>query len=295
MAIRTSTNPKTKYPHPPFSARSNKPPASDHAISPKPDYGEESYVGSARLYGKVALITGGDSGIGKAVALAFAREGADVAFTYLDEKKEKKDADETIKFIEDAHRRAFSYPGDVRDEKFCQLLVKKTIEEFGKLDILVNNAAYQATFSSIEEVTEEELERVFRTNVFAPFFMAKAALRRMKPGASIINTVSIQSFSPSAKLMPYAATKGALMNFTKSLSQEAIKKGIRVNAVAPGPVWTPLIPSTMPNASQFGKDSPMGRPAQPTELAPAYVLLASDQASYVTGEIWGVTGGEMAE
>lgn len=270
------------------------PPGSDQEMTPKPDFGERTYRGAGKLTDKVALITGADSGIGKAVAIAFAREGADISFTYLNDKIEKEDAKETIRFVEESGRKVIGVRGDIRDESFCEELVERTVSELGKIDILVNNAAYQMTYKSIEDISVEELDKVFRTNVYGTFFMSKAALKHMKPGASIINTVSVQAFHPSASLLPYAASKGALVNFTKAFSQESIKKGIRVNAVAPGPIWTPLIPSTMP-AEKFGKDNPTGRPGQPAELAPVYVLLASDQASYVNGEIWGVTGGAMAE
>lgn len=289
------TDPRIKYPAPPFAKQKQKPPATDTEMSPKPDYGEQSYIGANKLKGKVALITGGDSGIGKAVALAYAREGADICFAYLNEAAEKKDAEESAKFITDAGRRAVVVTGDIRDEEFCKSLIKKTINDLGPIDILVNNAAYQMTYSDISEVTAEELEKVFHTNVFGTFFMTKAALEVMQPGAAIINTVSIQGFHPSAILLPYAASKGALVAYTKALSQETIKRGIRTNGVAPGPIWTPLIPSTMPNAEEFGKQNPMGRPGQPAELAPVYVLLASDDASYINGEIYGVTGGAMAE
>jgi NAD(P)-dependent dehydrogenase (short-subunit alcohol dehydrogenase family) len=288
-------DPKEKFSKPPMPKQKQAPPGSDTSMSPRPDFGERTYKGSEKLKNKVALITGADSGIGKAVALAFAREGADIAFTYVDASTEKKDAEETVRFVEESKQEAMALPGDIRDEKFCQELVDKTVSEFGKLDILVNNAAYQMTYNTIEEINADELDKVFRTNVYGTFFMCRAAMKYLKPGASIINTVSVQAFHPSASLLPYAATKGALKVFTKAFSQEAIKKGIRVNGVAPGPIWTPLIPSSQMDTENFGKNNPTGRPGQPAEVAPLYVLLASDEASYVNGEIWGVTGGSMAE
>jgi hypothetical protein len=241
--------------------------------------------------GKAALITGGDSGIGRAVALAFAREGADVMISYLDEHE---DARTTLKLIQEAGRQGEAVAGDVQDESHCRALVERALENFGRLDILVNNAAYQEASASIEEITSEVFDRTFRTNVYAMFYLCKAAMPHMKPGASIINTTSIQAYEPSESLPPYAATKGAIVNFTKSLAKEAMKRGIRVNAVAPGATWTPLIPQTgFPDekVQHFGQDSVFGRPAQPVELAPLYVLLASDEASYITGEVYGASGG----
>jgi NAD(P)-dependent dehydrogenase (short-subunit alcohol dehydrogenase family) len=260
-------------------------------MQPRPDHGESSYRGSDKLAGKRALITGADSGIGRAVALAFAREGADIAIAYLDEDE---DATETARVVTDAGRRSVTLPGDIRDEQHCHDLVTKTVDEFGRLDILVNNAAFQSTQDSIQELTSELWDRAFKTNIYATFYLSKAALTRMPPGGVIINTASIEAYQPSPTLIHYASTKGAIVTFTKALAQEAIKQGIRVNAVAPGPVWTPLIPATMPadKNAKFGADSPMGRPAQPAELAPAYVFLASPEASYVNGEIVGVTGGK---
>jgi len=265
-------------------------PGHESRLEPKPDW-EPRYKGSDRLKGKVALITGADSGIGRAVALAFAREGADIAIAYLDEDE---DATETARVVTDAGRRSVTLPGDIRDEGHCHDLVTKTVDEFGRLDILVNNAAFQSTQNSIQELTSELWDRAFKTNIYATFYLSKAALTRMPPGSVIINTASIEAYQPSPTLIHYASTKGAIVTFTKALAQEAIKQGIRVNAVAPGPVWTPLIPATMPadKNAEFGADSPMGRPAQPAELAPAYVFLASPEASYVNGEIVGVTGGK---
>ena len=260
-------------------------------MEPKPDYGEQSYRGSGRLEGKVALVTGGDSGIGRAVALAFAREGADVLIAYLNEDN---DARETARVVTEAGRKAVLVPGDITSEEHCRRLVQRAQDELGRLDILVNNAAYQMTHQDIGGFSAEEIDHTFRTNVFAMFYLCKAALPVMKAGGAIINTASIEAYQPKPTLLAYAATKGAIVTFTKAFAEEALKKGIRVNAVAPGPVWTPLIPSTMPSeeVKQFGKSTPMGRPAQPAELAPAYVYLASQEASYVAGEVLGVTGGK---
>jgi NAD(P)-dependent dehydrogenase (short-subunit alcohol dehydrogenase family) len=257
----------------------------------EPDYGESSYRGSGRLEGRRALITGGDSGIGRAVALAYAREGADVVLSYLPE--EEDDAQVTAKVVRDAGRRAVTAPGDLRDEEFCQSLVERTVSELGGLDVLVSNAAYQMSIGGIEDLTTEQLMRTYYTNVFATFWLCKASVRHMQPGSSIIITTSIQAYQPSPSLLDYASTKGALLNFTKGLSQELAPKGIRVNTVAPGPIWTPLIPATMPaeQVGSFGAETPIGRAGQPAELAPAYVFLASQESSYITGERIGVTGG----
>jgi NAD(P)-dependent dehydrogenase (short-subunit alcohol dehydrogenase family) len=246
-----------------------------------------------RLKEKTALITGGDSGIGRAVAIAYAREGADVAIGYLPE--EEADARETVRWVEQAGRKALALPGDIQDERFCRDMVDRVFAERGRLDILVNNAAFQMTHKSIEEWSAEEWDRTFRTNIYAMFFLAKAALPRMQPGSVILNTASVQAYQPSGNLLAYATTKGAIVTFTKALADLAIERGVRVNAVAPGPVWTPLIPSTMPDQKvrKFGGDSPMTRPAQPAELAPAYVYLASGESSYVTASVLDLTGGEM--
>jgi NAD(P)-dependent dehydrogenase (short-subunit alcohol dehydrogenase family) len=280
--------PKPEYPQEPM-----RPPGSDEEMTPRADHGEESYRGLGRLVDRVALITGGDSGIGRAVALAFAREGADVVISYLPE--EERDAQETARWVEDAKRKVVRLPGDIRDESYCRSLVDRTFDEFGRLDILVNNAAYQMTHESIEEFSPEEFDRTFKTNVYAMFWLCRAALPRMKAGATIINTASIQAFDPSPQLLAYAPTKAAIVNFTKALSQSAMKQGIRVNAVAPGPVWTPLIPSTMPkeHVKKFGADTAFQRAAQPVEVAPVFVFLASNESRYVTGEVYGVTGGKM--
>src|SRR4051812_47963626 len=260
----------------------------------QPDHGEHSYRGSARLSGKRAVITGGDSGIGRATAIAFAREGADVVLAHLPE--EEDDARETSRWITDAGRRAVAVATDLQDEDRCDALVTRTVEELGGIDILVNNAAYQMTLDAgLESLTTDQLLRTFRTNVFAMFWLCRAALAHLAPGSTIINTTSIQATDPSPQLIDYAATKAAIVNFTKALSQQVAGRGIRVNAVAPGPIWTPLIPATMPTdkAESFGQETPTGRAGQPAEVAPAYVFFASQESSYVTGEVMAVTGGEL--
>jgi len=287
-------NPKQEFPQPPTQEEQPlTPPGSESDMQVKPDHGEQSYRGLGRLTGRAALITGADSGIGKAVAIAFAREGADVAIAYL---QEQKDAEDTAKWVRDAGRKAILLPGDVGDEAHCQEIVQRTVSELGKLDILVNNAAYQMSHQqSLLEISKDELEHTFRTNIFAMFYLAKAALQVMPPGGTIVNTASIQAYMPSPSLIHYASTKGAIVTFTKALAEFALEqKGVRVNAVAPGPVWTPLIPSSMPkqHVAKFGEQGPMKRAAQPAELAPAYVFLASQESSYVDGEILGVTGGK---
>jgi NAD(P)-dependent dehydrogenase (short-subunit alcohol dehydrogenase family) len=286
-------NPVEQEAKPPFPQQSqtDQYPGLEKEMRPRPDYGEESYRGSGKLQGLSAVITGADSGIGRAVALAFAREGADVVISYLNEDP---DAEETARIVTEAGHRAVTIPGDIGDEQHCREIITKTMEEFGRLDVLVNNAAYQKNFKSIEEIPGEEWEKTFRTNLFAMFYLVKAALPEMKPGSSIINTASIQAYQPSPSLLPYASTKGAIVTFTKALSTELVERGIRANVVAPGPVWTPLIPASADGetVSTFGKDSPMKRPAQPAELAHPYVFLASSDSSYITGEVIGVTGGE---
>lgn len=287
-------DPRTRFPKPPFPEQQQTAPGDEDQLQPKADHGQTSYQGSGKLQGRAALITGADSGIGRAIAICFAKEGADILFTCLPD--EQADADKTIALIEQTGRRAIALPGDVRQKNFCKELVKKTVQEFGKLDILVNNAAYQRTYDSITDIPEEEFETTYRTNVFAPFFMVQAAIPEMKAGGVILNTVSIESFEPDDTLAPYASTKAALASLTKSFAKSCMKQyGIRVNGVAPGPVWTPFIPSTMPaeKVSQFGASSAFGRPAQPVEQAAVFVFLASDDASYVTGEIYGATGGKM--
>jgi NAD(P)-dependent dehydrogenase (short-subunit alcohol dehydrogenase family) len=260
-------------------------------MRPKPDYGESSYRGTGRLEGKAAIITGGDSGIGRAVALAFAREGADVLISYLEEDA---DAKEALEAVEQAGKKGVAMSGDIGEERHCQAIVSRAIKEFGNVDILVNNAAFQMTHESILEIPSEEIEVTFRTNIHSQFYLCKACIPHMKPGASIINTTSVQAYQPSPELMAYAATKAAIANFTQSLAQEMAEQGIRVNGVAPGPVWTPLIAMSFPGdqVAHFGQDSPLKRPAQPAELAPIYVFLASPESSYLVGEIVGVTGGK---
>ncbi|HEX5850076.1 MAG TPA: glucose 1-dehydrogenase, partial [Rubrobacter sp.] len=267
-------------------------PGFDQEMSPEPDYGFDTYRGSGKLEGKKAVITGGDSGIGRAVALAFAREGADVVLSYLEE--EESDAEEAAAAVEDAGRKAVRVPGDISDEAQCEALIQRSVDEFGHIDVLVNNAAHQMTVDGIADVSTELLDRTFKTNIYAMFWLVKAALPHMPEGGSIINTCSIQAYQPSPPLLPYASTKGAIITFTKGLAQEVVQYGLRANSVAPGPVWTPIIPASMPaeTVSSFGGTSPMGRPAQPAELAPAFVFLASQEASFVNGETLGVTGGQ---
>ena len=288
-----SSDPRNRYPRPEFETQPHKLPGEENKMQPRADHGENSYQGHDRLAGQVALITGGDSGIGMAVALAYAREGADIVFTYL---SEEKDAHETERLVKEAGRKVISIRMDQSNNRAASdSAVDVCIEEFGRLDILVNNAAFQQTYESIQDIPDDEISYAFQTNIEAFFHFSRAALKHIPPGGSIINTTSIQAFEPSSNLAPYAATKAAIANFTISLASEAINQGIRVNGVAPGPVWTPLIPTTMPDekVKNFGANTLFGRPAQPAELAPVYVFLASADASYVTGEIYGVTGGRM--
>jgi NAD(P)-dependent dehydrogenase (short-subunit alcohol dehydrogenase family) len=284
-------DPRSAGPRPPFPHQQQPAPGKTAQLDPRPDHGEDSYRGSDRLAACAAIVTGGDSGIGRAVAIAFAREGADVLIAYL---SEREDAEETGRWVTRAGRRAVLVEGDIGVESHCNELVRRAVKEFGRLDILVNNAAFQRTHEKLADFSAQEIERTFRTNIQSMFFLAKAAAAQMKPGASILNTASIQADHPSPQLLAYATTKGAITNFTAGLAQLLAPEGIRVNAVAPGPVWTPLIPSTMSaeKAAKFGADTPLGRPAQPAELAPAYVFLASDQATYITGAVLPVTGGK---
>jgi NAD(P)-dependent dehydrogenase (short-subunit alcohol dehydrogenase family) len=284
-------HPKHAEPTPPFPAQEQEPPGREAEMRPLADHGEDSYVGHDRLADKVALITGADSGIGRAVAIAFAREGADVLCSYW---KEDEDATQTRRLVEDAGRRCLTVAGDVGDREHCRALVERAVEELGRLDVLVNNAAFQMAHESFLEIAPDELEFVFRTNVLAMFHLCQAAVPRMRPGSTIINTSSIQAAQPSPQLLHYAATKGAISSFTKGLAQELAERGIRVNAVAPGPIWTPLVTMSFPaeKNAQFGADTPLGRPGQPAELAPAYVFLASEDSSYISGEVIGATGGK---
>jgi hypothetical protein len=285
------THPKDAGPKPPLPTPAQQPPGLESAMTPAPDFGEDSYVGSGKLASKAALVTGGDSGIGRAVALAFAREGADVAISYLPE--EESDAQVTVRIVEAAGRRCLALPGDIRDEAHCQHLVQQTVERLGRLDVLVNNAAFQMSHESLDEISAEEFDRTFRTNVYANFFLCKAAVPHMKPGSAIISTASVNADKPNATLVAYAATKGAIQNMSGGMAQLLADKGIRVNCVAPGPFWTPLIPSTMPpeKVKEFGSQTPMKRPGQPRELQAVYVLLASDEGSYISGATIPVTGG----
>jgi len=281
----------TERPTPPFSGQQqDQTPGRTADMQPQPDHGEKSYKGSGRLAGKAAIITGGDSGIGRAVAIAFAREGADVLIAYLDEHD---DARETARWVEEAGRKAVLVPGDIAQPAQCAAIVDKAVEAFGRLDILVNNAAYQMSYPSLDAISDEEWDKTFDTNIGAMFRITRAAIKHMKPGAAIVNTTSINADHPNPGLIAYATTKGAIQNFTGGLAQLLAEKGIRANCVAPGPIWTPLIPSTMPpeKVEKFGQQVPMKRPGQPAELAPVYVMLASDEASYISGATIAVTGG----
>lgn len=280
---------KDKISHVPAQEQERQP-GFENKMEPRPDFKQNLAGKAQRLSGKTALITGGDSGIGRAVAVAFAKEGADVAIMFLDEHE---DAEETKGFIEQEGQRCLTIAGDIGDEAFCQEAVQKTIDEFGKLDILVNNAAEQHIQQSLKDITTEQLERTFRTNVFGMFHLTKAALDHLKPGSAIVNTTSITAFQGMPTLIDYSATKGAILSFTRAMSGSLAEQGIRVNAVAPGPIWTPLIPASFAaeKVEGFGESTPLGRPGQPDELAPAYVYLASDDASYVTGQVIHVNGG----
>lgn len=280
-----------EYPTPPFASQPQTVPGSQRKMDPYPDCGEESYTGNGRLAGKIALITGADSGIGRAVAIAYAREGADVAIAYLNEHE---DAQETQRWVTAAGRQCLLLPGDLAQKQHCRDIVSKTVEQFGRIDILVNNAAFQATHETLEEIDDDEWVRTFDVNITAIFRICQAALPSMPKGSSIINTSSVNSDDPSPTLLAYATTKGAIANFTAGLAQLLGKKGIRVNSVAPGPIWTPLIPSTMPDEAvkNFGSKTPLGRPGQPVEVAPIYVLLGSDESSYISGSRYAVTGGK---
>ncbi|HEX2878184.1 MAG TPA: SDR family oxidoreductase [Polyangiaceae bacterium] len=295
MLSSKDADPREGGTKPPFPKQQQDAPGKEAEMHPQPDYGESSYVGHGRLQGKKALITGGDSGIGRAVALAFAREGADVAFSFVADA-ENQDSALTTSLIRDENRSALAIGVHLEEPRECQRLIEKTVAELGAIDILVNNAAVQEkSLDRFEDLTPERIERTFAVNVFAMFHLVRAALPTMKPGASVINTTSIQAFDPSPNILDYAVTKGAIVNFTKGLSRELIERGIRVNAVAPGPVWTPLIVQSFEpeKVAKFGESSPTGRPAQPAELAPAYVFLASNEARFITGEVLAVTGGRF--
>ncbi|MEX0172968.1 glucose 1-dehydrogenase [Streptomyces sp. LMG1-1-1.1] len=283
-------DPVTRHPRPPFPDQDQEHPGTTEEMRPRPDHGEDSYRGHEVLSDRTAVVTGGDSGIGRAVCLAFAREGADVVFTHLAEETEE--AVETARLVRDAGRTAVPVLCDIRDESQCAALVDRAVEELGRVDILVNNAAYQMSQpDGIEAITTEQFDRVMKTNLYGMFWLTRRVLAHMPRGGSIINTTSVQGYQPSPHLLDYAMTKSAIISFTHGLAQMLAERGIRVNAVAPGPVWTPLIPATMPDTTKFGTQSPLGRPAQPAEMAPAYVFLASPQASYITGEIVNATGG----
>ena len=290
----TKQDPTSQYPQPPFPRQPQDAPGSIHQMTPAPDHGEESYVGMNRLKGRKALITGGDSGIGRAAAIAFAREGADVAINYL--PSEEKDAQEVIKLIEAAGQKAVALPGDITSEAFCKKLISDAVDKLGGLDILVNNAGKQTAVDAIADLSTEQFDQTFKTNVYALFWITKAAMPHLKPGASIINTSSIQAAHPSPSLLDYAQTKASIVAFTQSLAQQVAEKGIRVNAVAPGPIWTPLQPSggqPQDSIEKFGSQVPMKRPGQPAELAPLYVFLASQESSYSTGAVFAATGGML--
>jgi NAD(P)-dependent dehydrogenase (short-subunit alcohol dehydrogenase family) len=281
----------TEYPKPPYPSQQQPMPGATRAMNPRPDHGEESYKGSGRLAGKKAIITGGDSGIGRAVAIAFAREGADLVIAYLNEDE---DAAEVKALVEKEGRKAVLIPGDIGKPDHCRSIVQRAVDELGGVDILVNNAAHQATFKDIGEISDEEWQRTFETNIHAMFYLTKAAVAHMKPGSAIINTASVNSDMPNPSLLAYATTKGAIQNFTGGLAQMLAEKGIRANAVAPGPIWTPLIPSTMSEdrVKSFGQQVPMKRAGQPAELATAYVMLADPLSSYTSGTTVAVTGGK---
>ena len=285
-------DPSSQYPGPPFSTPSQDPPGLASEMTPRPDHGETSYVGSGKLVGRRALITGGDSGIGRAAAIAFAREGADVAIGYL--PAEQSDADEVVALIEAEGRRAVTIPGDIRNRDFCLHMVDHAVGALGGLDILVNNAGQQESRPSLVDISEREFDETLKTNLYALFWITQAAVPHLPAGASIINTASVQAFEPSQAILTYAMTKAGIVAFTKALSKQVIAKGIRVNAVAPGPFWTALQPSggqAQEKLMTFGEQVPLGRPGQPVEIAPVYVLLASQEGSYITGEVYGVTGG----
>ncbi|RFU84564.1 SDR family NAD(P)-dependent oxidoreductase [Streptomyces triticagri] len=285
-----SEDPTTRYPRPDFPDQYQEPPGWTGPMDPPPDHGEQTYRGSGLLHDRATVVTGGDSGIGRAVALAYAREGADVLFTHL--SQESAEARETSRLVEEAGRKAVPVACDIRDEEQCDQVVERAVGAFGRIDVLVNNAAHQMSQpDGIRAVTTEQFDTVMRTNLYAMLWLCRAATPHMPPGGSIVNTTSVQAYKPSPHLLDYAMTKGAIVTFTQGLARMLLDDGIRVNAVAPGPVWTPLIPATLPDTTEFGRQAPIGRPAQPAEMAPAFVFLASQQASFITAEIMNATGG----
>ena len=288
---RQQEHPTHAEPEPPFPEQEQEPPGREADMQPLADHGEDTYVGHDRLKDKVALITGADSGIGRAVALAFAREGADVLCSYW---TEHDDAEQTRRLVEDAGRRCLTVAGDIGERAHCRALVERAVDELGRLDVLVNNAAYQMGYESFLEIPADEIEFVFRTNIISMFHLCQAAVPEMDPGSTIINTTSIQAAQPSPSLLHYASSKGAISTFTKGLAQEVADRGIRVNAIAPGPIWTPLVAMSFPGEAlkDFGANTPLGRPGQPAELAPAYVFLATEDSRYISGEVIGATGGK---
>jgi NAD(P)-dependent dehydrogenase (short-subunit alcohol dehydrogenase family) len=294
MTQHTTQDPRQQYDSPDEQDGGEQGhPGTTAEMPDEPDHGEQSYRGAGRLTGRRAVITGGDSGIGRAVAIAYAREGADVLIAYLPE--EEQDARETLRWVEEAGRKGVGVPGDIRAEAHCGAIIDRAVQELGGIDILVNNAAYQmAQPGGLADITTEQFDRVLKTNLYAMFWLCKAALPHLQAGSVIINTASVQAYQPSAPLLDYATTKAGIVNFTKALAEDLAQRGVRVNAVAPGPIWTPLIPATMPaeKVESFGADVPLGRAGQPAELAPAYVFFASQESSYVTGEVLGVTGGK---
>lgn len=292
-SMKTNKNlqdPLTQHINPPYTEKRQEPPGYEVFMQTKPDHGEDSYIGTGKLKGRKAIITGGDSGIGRAVAIAFAREGADVVISYLDEHA---DAKETATYIEKAGQKAILLPGDISKEEHCISIVNQAVEQIGGLDIIVNNAAFQMSRDSLQDISAEEWDKTFRVNIHSMFYICKAAEQYLQPGSTIINTTSVNAYKAPPQLIPYSATKAAIQNFTASLAQLWAEKGIRVNCVAPGPIWTPLIPSTMPDerVKNFGSETPLKRAGQPAELAPAFVLLASQDSSYMTGSTVQVTGG----
>ena len=294
METTKEGNPKDLYPRPPFKKQTQEPPGETKKMDPRPDHGEQTYEGSGLLTGKVAIITGGDSGIGKAVAIAMAREGADIIICYKDDI-EDEDAKDTEDYVKQAGRESILFKGDIRSEETCKKIIDIAVERFKKIDILINNAAYQMSYKNLQEITAEEWNKTFEVNLSAMFYLTKYAQEHIREGGSIINTTSVNAYDPNPTLLPYAASKAAIQNFTSNLAQKFLEEGngIRVNAVAPGPVWTPLIPSTIPDHEKFGDNTPIGRPGQPAEIAPVYVFLASAAASYVSGATIPATGGRI--